>query len=90
MRKLFKYQVPGSPGDTVKVETVHGSTFRHFGMQAGRFFVWAEHDAALERERYEPHVFCVHGTGWEISEDAAYVGTTQDGQFVWHLFEMGH
>ena len=90
MRKIFKYQVVGSPGDTVAVETVPGAVIVHFGMQGGRFFFWAEHEVDREKERFHRRVFCIHGTGWEIEAAAQYRGTVQDGGFVWHLHEMGH
>lgn len=31
--------------------------------------------------------FCVYGTGHPVPIDAAYVGTTHDGPYVWHLYQ---
>lgn len=56
--------------------------------QNGKPFIWA----ACEREAAQDfRHFRVLGTGREVANDEwarlTYVGTWQDGPFVWHLFE---
>lgn len=57
-----------------------------FQMQNGAMCMWAivNRDLKLER-RY----FFIMGTGNEFESDGTnYIGTAQEGQFVWHLFEL--
>jgi len=90
MKKIYKYSLPGSPGDTVAVETVPGANIVHFALQNGQFTFWAEHERARETERYERRIFCVVGTGMDIEDSAVHRGTVLDGRFVWHLYESWH
>jgi hypothetical protein len=48
--------------------------------------LWALCDPAASSET---RVFERHGTGWQIddADKLKYVGTAQDGPFVWHIFE---
>jgi hypothetical protein len=41
-------------------------------------------DTESEMEEMRLQVF---GTGHEIPDDWEHVGTVQDGEFVWHIFE---
>lgn len=52
-------------------------------MQNGSLYLWAlvEHGNPVA-----PVFFDVIGTGHDYDQDAEYVGTAQDGQFVWHVF----
>lgn len=47
--------------------------------------VWFEVNPAADRKL---RTFVVHGTGHPIEEGDVHIGTTQDGEFVWHLYEV--
>lgn len=76
--KIFKYEV------SVEIEMPVGATILSVQMQGGTAQLWALVDpyAGTERRR-----FAVIGTGWDIPDHHVYLGTWQDGPFVWHLFE---
>lgn len=61
------------------------SAIVHVGMQDSRLCFWAVVDP---RNSCSTRYFRVIGTGDEVSPPDFYVGTTQDGPFVWHLFEV--
>lgn len=63
------------PGDNVKPLKC--------AMQHGQYYVWIEHEFAGSSTLLD---FQVVGTGHSIGSEYTYVGTTFDGEFVWHLF----
>lgn len=92
MRRMFKYQCPAI-GTPFAVKIKRGSVIRHFGLQGGQLFFWAEVEDEVDTE---PRTFVVVGTGHPIIPMATmggphYIGTTvvpdDQGGFVWHLFE---
>ena len=58
-------------------------------MQGGVVTLWADVDPDAQQE--ERH-FRVFGTGWnmprEMGYSDVYIGTVQDGDFVWHVYEL--
>jgi hypothetical protein len=58
-----------------------------FQWQNGVPCLWAIVDSEATKEVRK---FAIFGTGYALpKEDACcYVGTTQDGPYVWHLFEL--
>lgn len=54
------------------------------GRQGASICLWAivESDNSLEKR-----LFAVVGTGHPIPHDGRYLGSWDDGPFVWHLFE---
>lgn len=72
-----------------KIATPELSQPIHFAMQGDTPTVWllTPNDAPLTLTRW----FQIKGTGDPIGDtyaDAQYVGTTQHGLFVWHLFQL--
>jgi hypothetical protein len=94
VRTVWKFDVT-EPGP---VSMPKGAQILHFGAQpsggsptqlpVSRLYVWALVDPNAETEE---RLFAVVGTGQEWREDPTtgmrHVGSTQDGPFVWHLFE---
>lgn len=80
MAKILKYTVPVDD----QWHTIEGvSTPLKVGSQKSnevQFWAWPRDNVAAYEYR-------VYGTGHEVPDDAAYVGTTTDagGFFVWHL-----
>jgi hypothetical protein len=46
--------------------------------------LWALVDPDAPRTE---RTFEVVGTGWDFNEDESYIGTYQQGDFVWHVME---
>jgi len=82
-RKMLKYKMP-DPGETLAVHMPSGAAIVHVGMQRGGIMAWAStSEGPLVVRRFE-----TVGTGWDVREDAEYVGTVQDREYVWHVFEV--
>lgn len=83
MRTIWKYEV--GLGEINTLVMPEDAELLRFDMQNGAMCLWAVVDDANQRESRR---FRVAGTGFELRDLDRYVGTTQDGQFVWHLFEV--
>ena len=83
MDRIYKYPLYLAAGIQY-VSMPAGAEIVHFAMQRDQPFIWAKvnpYAAMLQRE------FWILGTGHDISDNLTYIGTTQHGAFVWHLFE---
>lgn len=58
----------------------------HFALQGDDAYVWVLVDIYWKDVQRAVQYF---GTGHDIPKGAKYVGTTFDGPFVWHLFDLG-
>ncbi len=56
----------------------------HVGMQNGSLMLWYETSTAAPEA---PSKFAVFGTGHNIPAHSRYIGSCQDGSFVWHVYE---
>jgi hypothetical protein len=81
MKVIYKYYVEvgynalSLPKDSVIV---------HFGSQNNKLTIWVLLDEDNPLEYYELHIV---GTGWlRIQDGWKYLGTVQQGEFVWHAF----
>jgi len=84
MKTIYKYEVP--MGDVSSIRMPQGATVLSFQMQNGTPFIWALiNEDVPEAERQ----FVLVGTGHPIDDSWSlkFIGTTQQGPFVWHLFE---
>lgn len=82
-RRMFKYPLDLTDGDQI-IKTHGDAVARHVAMQNGTLCVW------IECEPGEPETekrFRVHGTGHPIEDGYSWRGTTEDRQFVWHVYE---
>ena len=84
---VYKYEVTGT---RVKLPT--GYRILCVGQQGPSIMVWAlvpAGDAALNS--YTEVTFRVHGTGHHFDGGGqTYLGTVEQGPFVWHVFEEVH
>jgi len=74
---------------TNSIEMPAGAKLLHVGAQGQSPYaccVWALVNTSAPMVRRH---LCVFGTGHEVDVEAAYVGTTQVGEFVWHVFDLG-
>jgi hypothetical protein len=77
---IYKYEV-----DNIVVMP-HKAEILTVQLQNGRPWIWALVDT--EKPSVERN-FNVIGTGWEIEEcNHKYIATFQDGDMVWHVFEI--
>lgn len=83
MKSIYKYPLDGIHVTKVKMPT--GANVVKFDNQNGLYCLWAivDTDKPME-ERY----FTIVGTGWELDGDECYVGSIQQGAFVWHCLEV--
>ncbi len=64
------------------------ATILHFAIQHGKPTIWVKADCS-PAVRYEKREFLIRGTGHDIDyAKLHHVGTTLDGHYVWHLFEI--
>lgn len=87
MRAIHKFPLPHAitTGDPVAVEMPPQAIRHRFAMQNHVPTIWAEVDTA---HGLVPRYFQIFGTGQELPDGAEYVGTFEQGPFVWHLYEV--
>jgi hypothetical protein len=84
-RQIWKFPITSPDG--TRIDMPQGARILTVQMQAGMPTLWAVVDPeAPRRARY----FRVVGTGHthEAGVFRDYLGTVQDGPFVWHVFEV--
>lgn len=80
MKTVFKYEISAGP-----MEMPKGSQVLSFQDQRGTLCLWALVDPEAPTQTRQ---FQVIGTGHEVDPNSSFIGTTQVGPFVWHLFEV--
>ena len=97
MRTIWKYELTGWADGPVELRVPEGARFLHFDRQGWQttssgsvaaLCAWfeVESDPARLTQFFSVQVF---GTGAPLSREARqYLGTVQDGQFVWHLYKL--
>lgn len=87
MKTIWKFG-PFRPGEVLVVNLPEGARIRHVGTQSSLLHMWAEVDPEAKTAIAK---FIVLGTGWPFDDyatDIEYVGTTQVGALVWHLYAI--
>lgn len=83
MRVVWKYELTDMSQDVLMPE---GADIVRFAFQVTTACAWAIVDPSRPKKARRLAVF---GTGHDAIPDAAvYLGTAQQGPFVWHLFEL--
>lgn len=83
---IFKY--PVNPGYN-SIEMVQKSELLSVGLDPqGRICIWAKHELKLESGLSEEREILILGTGnpSDLPEEFKFLGTVQDGPFMWHAF----
>lgn len=85
-KAVWKFPLNTDRGTALDIKMPRNAKPLCVQMQKGVATIWCEIEVG---EEFVTRSFEVVGTGWEFSADAAleYVGTWQDGPFVWHLYE---
>lgn len=85
MNTVWKFPFFGGPGDTIVISMPEGAEIVRLAMQDNRPTMWAlVDDRALRVDR----CFTLIGTGSKVQPGARYLGTVDDGPYVWHGFEV--
>jgi hypothetical protein len=82
MKRIYKYELKEG-----SVEMPIGAKILSTQTQNDRPYIWTLVDIDAECEFRN---FAIVGTGHDFPEadDFTYINTIQDGQFVWHIFEL--
>lgn len=84
MRAIWKFEV--TPTDRFVIDMPKEAKLLAVQVQHGVPQLWAEVDTDNAKEY---RTFAIYGTGNMLPSDPGkYVGTFQDGIFVWHLYEI--
>lgn len=76
MNIIYKYTLTGE-GDIISAKR-----FLSAQIQDGKICVWA-----LQGEEEKQYNVYIIGTGWPAQlEEDIYIGTVQQGRYVWHVF----
>lgn len=73
--------------ETQTIQMPMDAEVAHFDYQNGIPCIWAIIDPDV---MMVPRTFAIFGTSHQVPglAEGCYVGTSQQGQFVWHLFEL--
>lgn len=89
MRTVWKFETP------VGQVTKHRAPWLHrhnchvaVDNKTGVLCVWSEVMTDVPEDEWWVKTFIVVGTGHEIPENYVHRGTTQDGLFDWHVYEL--
>ena len=79
MKTIYKYPA------YLNVAMPIGARIIRVGQQEGSAYIWAIVDPNADTE---PRNFFVAGTGAGLPDSSEYIGTFEEGVFVWHVFEQ--
>jgi hypothetical protein len=81
MKTIWKFELPRP---VCHIDMPVGAKVIRVARQSSAICLWAivESDNAVQKR-----LFATVGTGGPIPLDGLYLGTWDDGPFVWHLFE---
>lgn len=84
MKRIYKYPLEFVAHPQL-VMLPEGATVIHFAMQGETPTIWVlvDPDSPMKEARN----FVIVGTGYDLDKELHYIGTTQHGAFVWHLFK---
>jgi hypothetical protein len=82
MKVIYKYILDVNREQSLELSI--DSEILSVQMQGGNLCLWAMVNEELPKVKRNIHIY---GTGITIHEDnLQYVGTVQDGDYVWHVF----
>lgn len=89
MKTVWKFRVERAGHGAFIVQAPRGAKPMTVQLQDGKPVLWM---LVNDGERLEPMGFQVFGTGWDVDIPLglvpSFVGTWQEGEFVWHLFHL--
>lgn len=93
MRTIHKQIIPFNIGEYFNIALPEGSQIIRFAYQGEGenkdLCIWYLFDYHPFKEIHvTKRKFCIIGTGDTIDYNEHYVGTVEDQEFIWHLFEV--
>jgi hypothetical protein len=87
MRTVHKFPLPTNigGGDIVELQMPAHAVIRRFALQNHVPTLWVEID---DKTDLMPRRFQIFGTDHPLPAHAAYVGTYEQGPFVWHVYQV--
>ncbi len=81
--RVWKYLLPFTGQNTIEMPI--GSQVLSTQLQDGMIYLWVK---APDETSQEQRSFYVLGTGWEVPDECKdFIGTVQDRDLGWHVFE---
>lgn len=87
MKTIHKYQLVTDFSGFTNFSAPMDAKFLCVQMQGFYPFIWAE----VDPENPVTQIYTIErvGTGWAVPTHSQYLGTVQDGSFVWHYYLNG-
>lgn len=83
--RIHKYKLEATDSQVVRMPSPQ--RFLSFQDREGALCVWYEVNEDADDDEFDDLEFLVLGTGHNLPKrDALYLGTAQQGPFVWHLY----
>lgn len=82
MKTVWKYPITRAP--RFELLMPQDAKILCLQVQDGTPCIWAE---GYSEDEEELRQFCTVGTGHAVPPAVTYVGTWQDGPYVWHVYE---
>lgn len=82
---VWKFRINGQ-GSQIQVQMPRDAKILYFAQQDGQLTIWAEVDPEATMEW---RALQIVGTGHSVPHEGKYIGSLQDGVFVWHLYDLG-
>lgn len=88
-RVIYKYQLSIYVPDTQKLYIPSTATLRHVDTQGGMISLWFEVDPNDGYVRARHYQVVATGQQFELQDPPQqYIGTVQDMNLVWHVYEV--
>jgi hypothetical protein len=85
MKHVYKYPLNS---DTTGLELSYRSKVLHVGLdRQGVPSIWIEVPDKPYPPGSEIRTFTIFGTGWDIGDNATYIGTFHQDPYIWHVYE---
>lgn len=81
-KKIYKYKLELTEEQIVNMP--QGSKILSTQLQDGSICLWAMVDT---EKPFKQRDIRIYGTGSKITDLDKYIGTVQDGRYVWHVWE---
>ena len=84
MKTVYKYQLYNH--ETMLFMSYSVTKLLTVNLQQGTPQLWVEHNTDIPNA--ETFRIARFGTGWSIPDNAEYISTTFEGDFVWHWYKL--
>lgn len=84
MSVIYKYELELTDSQVVTLR--NGAKILDVQLQKGKIVFWAVIDKAYPEKEVEFLTFGTGGSEHAVIPDKGYIGTVQQGDYVWHVF----